>query len=196
MRTLAVPRTWFLLVSIAAIIGGLVIGAIHLSFHGRWQEKVCKAAGIVLVVGGAFAAWSYALTPDRKLPFILDDEDAAFARARAEGKGVMIDFAASWCLPCKELELTFADPEVHDLITQNFVPLKFDVTDEDTEINAERRKRYDAGTLPAVVWQSADRKDVARINRYMKPRELLDVLRPAVAKLRAGTALATGDPCK
>jgi thiol:disulfide interchange protein DsbD len=196
MRTLAVPETWFLLAAMAVMVAGLVLGAINLSFHGPAVEKARKALGILLVIGGAFATWSYALTPKQKLPFILDDEDAAYAKAQAEGKGVMVDFAATWCLPCKELELTFGDSDVYDLITKNFVPLKFDVTDEDTEINTERRKRYAAGTLPAVVWLSADRKVVGRINQYMKPDELLEVLRPSVAKLRAGSTLAAGEPCQ
>jgi hypothetical protein len=30
----------------------------------------------------------------------------------------------------------------------------------------------------------------------MEPDELLGVLRPAIAKLRAGSALAAGEPCK
>jgi thiol:disulfide interchange protein DsbD len=34
MRQLAVPETWFLLASLALIAVGLVLGAIHLSFHG------------------------------------------------------------------------------------------------------------------------------------------------------------------
>src|SRR3954452_9668360 len=56
MRHFAVPEPWFLAVSIAMIVGGVAIGAIHLSFHGGATEKVRKGLGILLVVGGAFAA--------------------------------------------------------------------------------------------------------------------------------------------
>jgi thiol:disulfide interchange protein DsbD len=212
MRHLAVPETWFLLVSIGLILAGIVIGAIHGSFHGSAFEKLRKGLGIALVLAGAFATWSYALAPKLKLAYIHDDEAAAFAQARAEGKGVMVDFAATWCVPCGELELTFGDDEVHDLITKNFVPLKFDVS-EGNDTNEKRQDRYDAGTLPAVIFLSTDGHTVGRVNRLMErdeikkhtvgsvnrmmePDELMTVLKPAIMKLRSGSALASSEPCK
>jgi thiol:disulfide interchange protein DsbD len=174
---------------------GLVIGAIHLSFHGGPFEKVRKGLGIALVIAGAFAAWSYTLTPKLHLPYIVEDEAAAFAKARAEGKGVMVDFAATWCVPCAELDLTFGDDDVHALITKNFVPLKFDVSNDDAT-SAERRARYKAGTLPAVVWLTTEGRPVGRINRMMEPDELTPVLHSAVGQLRSGGTLAAGEPCK
>jgi thiol:disulfide interchange protein DsbD len=190
MRHLAVPETWFLLVAIAMIAVGLVVGAIHLSFHGPASEKARKAIGIALVLAGAITAWSYKLTPKQKLPYVWDNEAAAFAQARAEHKGVMVDFSATWCVPCGELELTFGDDDIYELITKNFVPLKFDVSNDD-EISAERRGRYKAGTLPAVVYISADGHPVGRIDHMMEPEEMLGVLKPAINRLRSGALLAS-----
>src|SRR5262245_8778039 len=194
MRTFAVPAPWFLAMSIALIVAGLVLGAIHLSFHGGPLEKARKGIGVALVLAGAFAAWGYQLTPKLHLPYVIEDEAAAFAKARAEGKGVMVDFAATWCVPCGELELTFGDEEVYEIITRNFVPLKFDVSD-DNETSAERRGRYKAGTLPAVVYLTTDGHPVGRIEQMMEPDKFLPVLRAAVAKLRSGSTLASGEPC-
>jgi thiol:disulfide interchange protein DsbD len=194
MRHLAVPETWFWVTSIGVIAAGLVLGAIHLSFHGPVLHKLRKGLGIALVVGGAFALWSYTLTPKHKLPYQLD-EAAAFAQARAEGKGVMVDFSATWCVPCGELELTFGDDEIYDAITRNFVPLKFDVSSDD-EVSADRRARYKAGTLPAVIYVSTEGQTLGRVDHMMEPEELQRTLGPAIAKLRSGTKLAAGEPCR
>ena len=191
-------RCWRTAARLALIVLGFVLGAVHLSFHGNWLEKLRKGAGIAFVVGGAFAVWSYVLTPDAKLPYE-HVEAEAFAKARAEHKGVMVDFSATWCVPCGELEVTFGDPEVYDRITKNFVPLKFDVSDG-TDANEALQKRYGAGTLPAVVFKSAEeveanRKEVGRINQMMKPEPMVKLLDDAIAALRAGNILASGD-CK
>ena len=195
MRHLAVPETWFLATSVAVIVAGLVLGAIHLSFHGSAGEKLRKGLGIALVLAGAFAVWSYTLTPKLKLPYIVGDEAAAFAKARAEGKGVMVDFSATWCVPCSELELTFGDDDIYEQITKNFVPLKFDVSNDDAT-SAELRHRYPAGTLPSVVYVSTDGHLLGRVDHMMEPDELAGVLGPAIARLHSGSLLAGGEPCR
>ena len=198
MRHLAVPETWFLAVSLAVIAAGLLLGAIHLSFHAPPGEKLRKGLGIALVIAGAFAAWSYKLTPKQKLQY-RTDEATAFAEARAAKTkgpmGVMVDFSATWCVPCSELELTFGDDDIYTKIRDNFVPLKFDVSNDDA-ISAERRKRYQAGTLPAVIFISTDGHPLGRVDHMMEPDELAGVLDPAIARLRSGSLLASGDTCR
>jgi thioredoxin:protein disulfide reductase len=194
MRHFAVPETWFLLGSIGLIVAGIVIGAIHLSFHGPALEKARKGLGIALVIAGAFSVWSYTLAPKLKLPYVYDQK-VAFDKARAEGKGVMVDFSATWCVPCGELERTFGDDDAYDLITKNFVPLKFDVS-KGNDTDDARQEHYDAKTLPAVVFVSADDQTVGRVNHMMEPDELMTILKPAILKLRAGKSLAAGEPCK
>src|SRR6185503_4363475 len=98
-------------------------------------------------------------------------------------------------VPCGELELTFGDDDVYELITKNFVPLKFDVSKDD-EISAERRNRYKALTLPAVVYLSTEGQTVGRIDHMMEPDEITPLLKSAITKLRAGSALAAGEPCR
>ncbi len=80
--------------------------------------------------------------------------------------------------------MTFGDPDVYDEITTNFVPLKFDVT-ESTDANMEKRARYKADTLPAVVFMSPDGAVLGRVNKMMEPEAMLGIVRPAAKKLAA-----------
>lgn len=174
--------------ALAVLAVGLVLGAVHLSFHGAWSERTRKGVGVALTVIGITGAINWALTPDQHLVWE-KDEEAAFARARAEGKGVMIDFAADWCTPCKELELTFADPAVYDILAANYVALKFDVT-KGTDEDEARQDKWNAATLPAVIFVSPAGDELGRVSEYLKPSAFLDILQPATARLRSGGSQA------
>ena len=75
----------------------------------------------------------------------------AVAASKADGKPIMIDFMADYCLPCKELEaLVFTHPSVASEL-EKFTLLKVDVSkaDEDEALTALMEK-YGVATLPAL----------------------------------------------
>lgn len=79
--------------------------------------------------------------------------EAALVQAQQDGKIVMIDVYADWCLPCKELdEFTFTDSEVRSA-AQRLVSLKLDLTTTDPD-SAEERARERLGILgvPTILF--------------------------------------------
>jgi len=61
----------------------------------------------------------------------IDGLDAAITEAKSQGKTVMLDFYADWCVSCKEMEaFTFTDPSVQQALA-NTVLLQADVTPND-----------------------------------------------------------------
>ncbi|HEY1817007.1 MAG TPA: cytochrome c biogenesis protein CcdA [Kofleriaceae bacterium] len=189
LKHLARPGVTFLGGAIGLGIVGIAIGAITLSFHGGWNERIRKGTGVALVVAGALGVWLWKLAPKQLLPYE-HDEVAAFDHARAQHKGVMVDFSAEWCTPCREMEHTFGDSEVYALITDNFVPLKFDVT-AGTDADLAHRAKYGAETLPSVLFIDTDGNVLQRVKKMTE----VDEMRELVTRATSHTALASVAPC-
>jgi len=196
LRSAVDPSTLFLAVSISIAATGAILGAIHLSFHSKTSHKVRKGLGVALMLVGVTGIVNWIVTPSRILPWE-KNEVTAFTMAKAQNKGIMIDFAAEWCGPCKEIEHTFAKEGVYEAIVKDYIPLKFDVT-KGSDDDEEKQERYKAPSLPVVLF--IDPKDVdvnklkdlilakielARIKSAVGKSAFLDVIKEATAKLRA-----------
>jgi thioredoxin:protein disulfide reductase len=166
----------FLVGAMVVLALGLALGAVHLSFSGGTLRFLRKGAGVALVVTGLFALTNYVLTPKLELAWNRS-EAAAVATARAEGKQLVIDFMADWCLPCKELEVqVFAHPQVASELAK-FTLLKVDLSNEDADEGLTRlREKYGIATLPAVRVVTPAGKITAGINSLVTVPEFLDVL--------------------
>lgn len=89
----------------------------------------------------------------------LDDLDKELMQAKAEGRLVMLDFYADWCVVCDEMETyTFSDPVVQKTL-KPIVLLKLDVTENNNEDKAFL-KRFDLFGPPAILFFNKDSSEV------------------------------------
>lgn len=96
----------------------------------------------------------------------------ALATAKSENKLVLLDFKATWCVPCRRLEKeTFADPIVAELLKQ-FVLVKID-TDEHPEL----AKHFGVVGLPDLRFLKLDGSEVKRLTDFQDAEMFADTLR-------------------
>jgi thioredoxin:protein disulfide reductase len=169
----------FVFMAVAAVVVGVAVGAVHLSFHDAWARRLRKGLGVGLAVLGLFGLTNYILTPKTELAW-MTSESEAIAHARSTGKPLLVDFQADWCLPCKELEVNvFAHPDVAPVLG-GFTLLKVDVTREDEDESlGELKKKYGVETLPAVRLLGPDGRVVGAINSLVGVPDFLTLLQKA-----------------
>ncbi len=167
----------------AALAGiGVLLGAVQGSFSGPRRERLAKALGVVLTVGGivyaagAAGARQAAATAAAPFPWT-HDEARALSLARAEGRPVIVDFWADWCVACKELDRTaWSDPAVRDA-AKRFVAVKVDATN-DTPAVAAAFEKYKVVGMPTVLFIDSHGREVpARITGAVPAAEMQRWLR-------------------
>jgi thiol:disulfide interchange protein DsbD len=100
--------------------------------------------------------------------------------AQAQGKTVMLDFYADWCVSCKEMErFTFSDPAVLAKL-KNTVLLQADVT-ANNEDDKALLQRFQLFGPPATLFFNAQGKEQAdfRITGYQDAPQFLQSLKSA-----------------
>lgn len=99
----------------------------------------------------------------------LADFEQKLAAANAEGKSVMVDLYADWCVACKEFEkYTFVDPAVIKALG-NTVWMQIDLTDN-TPTNLDFQDTFDVLGLPTIMLFDTHGNELtqARVTGFMK----------------------------
>ena len=117
----------------------------------------------------------------------------ALAQARAEGKTVMVDFSADWCLTCKtNLKLAIETDAVRDLVKANgVVPMLADWTDQSPTIKkALNDLGYNSIPVMAIWPANAQGKEVIILSDLLSESQVLKALNDAGPSKKG---LAIGD---
>ena len=148
-------KIYYYILALTALIAGIYLG---------WLEKTSGSSGFKTaryITGVIFVLLAVVLVfpsnPEKKSRVLWQvyDEQLLMA-ANEEGKPVVIDFYADWCIPCKELDnFTFTDTEVI-ILSKKFVRLKKDLT----QFESDTRQRYSIKGVPTIVFIGADGNEI------------------------------------
>jgi thiol:disulfide interchange protein DsbD len=196
LHRLAQPGVAYVVVGGVILVAGLVLAGIHVAAERRKSpiarlSKPTKLASIVPAIAGLFMVLTWYQLSSASTPSTAADSGAAtaaalkwessepdaVAKASAEHKPLLVDFGASWCGACKELdEKTFPDSRVR-AEGSRFVALHVDATDDDDETIKKVRQKYGATAgLPVVVVLASDGHEAMRFTEYVPPDRLAAAL--------------------
>ncbi len=118
--------------------------------------KIVKGLVSLIFAAGAVAYLAAPTADEIPSPKWIKGDSASLDAALASGKPVIVDFSATWCLPCKELDhFTFSDDRVITL-SERFVMVSVDVTLSDDPEGEKLKKRFGVSGVPTVLFFGAD----------------------------------------
>jgi thiol:disulfide interchange protein DsbD len=167
----------FLLIMFGMVVVGVLLGAVHREFgEPSGAVKIGKALGIALVSAGLFLSIEGTLKPAGGVAWEHQLE-AARDRAQRESRPMLVDFGASWCTACKELDkVTFSSPDVASEMA-HFVNVKVDAThDDDPKVEATLAS-FKVRGLPTVVILDSHGKEALRFNDFVPPERFLPAIK-------------------
>lgn len=121
-----------------------------------------KKAGIIIlpVVVITIIMLGRSLPQEQSLDFIhvksVTEIENVVAHAATEGKPVMLDLYADWCVACKDFEhKVFSQPDIKKALS-GFTLIQIDLTDSSTPEAKAVYARYEVKGLPAILFFDAE----------------------------------------
>ncbi|HZS45061.1 MAG TPA: cytochrome c biogenesis protein CcdA [Blastocatellia bacterium] len=166
-------------VNMVRVIGVYIIVAAGVlvfdSFRSKpvWFNWALRGVAGFAVVVGLYILWPSPVPPSIDWKSF---DTTLLASAKAEGRPVVIDFSADWCVPCHELDReTFIDPKVR-AESSRFVAMKADLTNPPTGELAKFVQESQIPGAPTVLFidSKGNLLNDPRITGFVRPQEFLN----------------------
>lgn len=161
-------KQWLLPVVVGAC--GIYLGFVDRAGRGAYFRIAKAGVGIGMV---AAAVW-LALPAGSTAAVVWEPFERS--AAATEERPLLIDFAAEWCIPCREMDhTTYVHPEVVRE-ADRFHMVKLDLTEENDE-TAALMEKYAVKGVPTVLIFSATGEETHRLVGYVGPDDMLAAMR-------------------
>ncbi|MBD3840496.1 MAG: protein-disulfide reductase DsbD [Campylobacterales bacterium] len=163
-------------VTLALTVALLMGSAFYLIKNGNRFGKF--VAAVLMIASTAFVMYSVKNSDEQKLHYTYVKNKFELEKIVAHSsKPVMVDFWATWCVSCKELDnITFKDPKVLKLL-EGYTLVKVDVTNN-TQDDKELMKMFDLFGPPALIfYENGVENKQKRIIGYKNPQEFLEIVK-------------------
>ena len=169
---------WFLGVVAFVLLVGLALGAVHLSFEDpELSTRIRKGVGIFLTCLAGFALVVGSSKPSGSLAWEPSTWKQAKAKAQKEKRPLLVDFTASWCGACKELDKhTFSDKQVASEAGR-FVAVKVDATDDEDPMVVSAMAEMKVRGLPTVLVYDSAGREAVRCTDFVPAEPFLEAIR-------------------
>jgi len=119
----------------------------------------------------------YSLIPSKDIsPDWKEFSEANYNQSLVDGKKMIIDFYADWCIPCKELDaLTFSDSRIVEL-SKEFDAYKVDMTQTISEETEAIRDKFRILGMPTVLIIDSNGNEIERITGFVNADEFLGII--------------------
>ena len=146
-------------------------------------SRIWKSITVVTLILGAImifkvfgpATSTVAVQSHQEVEWTVNNEEEAVEQAHMQGKPLLIDVYADWCVACVELdEKTYIVPEVIERV-DDFVRLKLDFTKEDEWVK-EMKQKYKITGMPTVIFIDESGEELTRFTGFKPADDFIAIL--------------------